>query len=111
MAHAIHVKRANAAARPLICVNCAVDSPSSRSRRMTRPHQRGVHRRYSRPRRPVRALAHGATLFLDEVDEISRFGLARQPLRVLVSNSSKRVGEENTRNIDVRIIAATKTAC
>jgi len=51
-------------------------------------------------------LADGGTLFLDEIGEIP---LASQSklLRVLQEGQYERVGEDKTRNVDVRIIAAT----
>jgi transcriptional regulator with GAF, ATPase, and Fis domain len=51
-------------------------------------------------------LADGGTLFLDEVGEIPST-LQAKLLRVLQEGQFERVGEEQTRRVDVRIIAAT----
>jgi transcriptional regulator with GAF, ATPase, and Fis domain len=50
--------------------------------------------------------AAGGTLFLDEVGEIP-LELQSKLLRVLQGKSYERVGEEQTRRADVRIVAAT----
>jgi DNA-binding NtrC family response regulator len=51
-------------------------------------------------------LADGGTLFLDEIGEI-QVGLQAKLLRVLQEKTFERVGDEKTRQVDVRIISAT----
>jgi len=51
-------------------------------------------------------LADGGTLFLDEVGEIP-LGLQPKLLRVVQEQQFERVGEERTRRVNVRIVAAT----
>jgi transcriptional regulator with GAF, ATPase, and Fis domain len=50
--------------------------------------------------------ADGGTLFLDEVGEIP-LDLQAKLLRVLQQGQFERVGEETTRTVDVRVVAAT----
>ncbi len=58
----------------------------------------------SRPGRFERA--HGGTLFLDEVGELSPAAQAKL-LRVLQEGELERVGDTQTRRVDVRLVAAT----
>lgn len=51
-------------------------------------------------------LAHGGTIFLDEIGELSP-ALQVKLLRVLQERSFERIGGTKTINVDVRIIAAT----
>ncbi len=50
--------------------------------------------------------AHGGTIFLDEIGEIS-VGLQSKLLRVLQEREIVRVGDNRAVNVDVRVIAAT----
>src|SRR5262249_25964232 len=51
-------------------------------------------------------LADGGTLFLDEIGEIP-LDLQAKLLRVLQESEFERVGDDHTRKVDVRIVAAT----
>lgn len=51
-------------------------------------------------------LAHGGTIFLDEIGDMS-IGVQAKLLRVLQDRKVVRVGGDNVFNVDVRIIAAT----
>lgn len=51
-------------------------------------------------------LSHGGTLFLDEINSMP-LELQSKLLRVLQDGNIRRVGGTNTKNIDLRIIAAT----
>jgi DNA-binding NtrC family response regulator len=50
--------------------------------------------------------AHGGAVFLDEIGELSPAGQAKL-LRVLQNREIQRVGSSTTREVDVRVIAAT----
>lgn len=51
-------------------------------------------------------LAHGSTIFLDEIGEINQATQIKL-LRVLQEKKFERVGGQNTIEVDVRVIAAT----
>lgn len=53
-------------------------------------------------------LAHGGTLFLDELGNLSANGQAKL-LRVLQTGEFERLGSNETRKCDVRVISATNT--
>ncbi|MFG0320668.1 MAG: sigma 54-interacting transcriptional regulator [Planctomycetota bacterium JB042] len=104
VARAIHERSARAA-RPLIKVNCA-SIPDELFESEFFGHVRGAFTGASRDRAGRFEAADGGTLLLDEVGEIP---LARQAklLRVLQEGTFERVGEERTRTVDVRVLAAT----
>jgi len=104
VAHAIHEasRRAN---RPLIRVNCAA-IPRELFESEFFGHVKGAFTGAIRDRVGRFELADGATIFLDEVGEIP-LELQAKLLRVLQDKQFERIGEETTRRIDVRIIAAT----
>jgi transcriptional regulator with GAF, ATPase, and Fis domain len=69
-------------------------------------HARGAFTGAIKDRAGRFEVAAGGTLFLDEVGEIP-LGLQSKLLRVLQEKCYERVGEERTRRVDVRILAAT----
>ena len=104
IARAIH-DRSKRRERALVRVNCA-SIPRELFESEFFGHVRGSFTGAVRDRAGRFQLAHGGTLFLDEVGEIP---LDRQSklLRVLQEGEYERVGEEQTRRTDVRVIAAT----
>jgi transcriptional regulator with GAF, ATPase, and Fis domain len=104
VARAIHddSKRSN---RPLIRVNCAA-IPADLFESEFFGHAKGAFPGALRDRIGRFELADGGTLFLDEVGEIP-LALQGKLLRVLQEGQFERVGEARTRNVDVRVIAAT----
>ncbi len=52
-------------------------------------------------------LAHGGTLFLDDIDDMP-LAVQVKLLRVLQEHTVERLGGEETREIDIRVVAATK---
>lgn len=91
--------------RPLIRVNCAA-IPRELFESEFFGHVRGAFTGAVRDRVGRFELANGGTLFLDEVGEIP-LELQGKLLRVIQERMFERVGQETTRQVDVRIIAAT----
>ena len=104
IARAIH-EASNRRDRPLIRVNCAA-IPRDLFESEFFGHARGAFTGALRDRIGRFELADGGTLFLDEVGEIP-LDLQGKLLRVLQERQFERVGEERTRAVDVRLIAAT----
>ena len=104
VARAIH-DRSRRRDRPLIKVNCGA-VPRELFESEFFGHVKGAFTGALRDRVGRFQLAHEGTLFLDEVGEIP---LELQPklLRVLQDGEFERVGEDRTRRVAVRIIAAT----
>jgi len=91
--------------KPLIRVNCAA-IPHELFESEFFGHTRGAFTGAIKDRIGRFELADGGTLFLDEVGEIP-IDLQSKLLRVLQEGTFERVGEEKTRKVDVRLVAAT----
>ncbi|HEX6307456.1 MAG TPA: sigma 54-interacting transcriptional regulator [Longimicrobiales bacterium] len=91
--------------RPLITVNCA-SVPRDLFESEFFGHVRGAFTGALRDRAGRFQAADGGTLFLDEIGEIP-LELQAKLLRVLQEGEFERIGEERTRSVDVRVIAAT----
>ncbi|MCE7903182.1 MAG: PAS domain S-box protein [Gammaproteobacteria bacterium PRO9] len=104
IAHAIH-SRSSRADRPLVKVNCA-SIPDELFESEFFGHVRGAFTGAHRDRVGRFQLADGGTIFLDEVGEIP-LALQGKLLRVLQEREFERVGDDATRAVDVRVIAAT----
>ena len=104
IARAIH-QASRRSGQPLIRVNCAA-IPAELFESEFFGHIRGAFTGAVRDRAGRFELADGGTLFLDEIGEIP-LDLQSKLLRVLQEGQFERVGEERTRKVDVRIVAAT----
>ncbi len=104
IARAIH-EASKRSHRPLIRVNCAA-VPRELFESEFFGHAKGAFAGALRDRLGRFELADGGTLFLDEIGEIP-LELQGKLLRVLQEGQFERVGEVRTRNVDVRVIAAT----
>jgi len=91
--------------RPFVVVNCGAISPDLIESELF-GHEKGSFTGATAQRRGAFEIAHGGTIFLDEIGELP---LALQPklLRALEQKEIKRVGGNEMILVDVRVIAAT----
>jgi len=104
VAHVIHA-RSPRRDGPLVKVNCA-SIPHELFESEFFGHVKGAFTGAHRDRIGRFQLAHGGTIFLDEVGEIP-LDLQSKLLRVLQESEYERVGDDHTQTVDVRVIAAT----
>lgn len=104
VAREIH-RRSDRAERPLIRVNCA-SVPKELYESEFFGHVKGAYTGAVKDRVGRFAASDGGTLFLDEVGEIP-LELQSKLLRVLQEGQYERVGDDRTRTVDVRVVAAT----
>jgi DNA-binding NtrC family response regulator len=104
IAHALHY---NSSRRdgPFIPVNCAA-IPEELLESELFGHERGAFTHAIRTRIGRFELAHGGTIFLDEISEMSP-SLQVKILRVLQDHAFERIGAVKTIRADLRVIAAT----
>lgn len=104
VARAIHENSARAS-KPLVIVNCGA-IPSELLEAELFGHMRGAFTGATQNRQGRFELAHGGTIFLDEVGELP-LHLQVKLLRVLQLKQFEPIGSSKTMEVDVRIIAAT----
>jgi two-component system response regulator HydG len=104
VARALH-RRGSRRSRQFCTLNCAA-LPDDLVESELFGHARGAFTGAVAERTGVFEEAHGGTLFLDEIGELSPRAQAKL-LRALQEGEIRRVGENTSRRIDVRVIAAT----
>ena len=104
IARAIHAQSSRASG-PLVKVNCA-SVPKELFESEFFGHVRGAFTGAQKDRAGRFELADRGTIFLDEVGELP-LDMQSKLLRVLQESEFERVGDDRTRRVDVRVIAAT----
>ncbi len=104
VARALHYN-SRRAERPLVTVNCGA-IPETLLESELFGHVKGAFTSAVSHREGRFALAHGGTIFLDEIGDMSP-NLQVKLLRVLQERTFEQVGSSKTQKVDVRVIAAT----
>jgi len=104
VAHALHYN-SHRAAKPFIKVNCAA-LPETVIESELFGHEKGAFTGATGQRKGRFELAHGGSIFLDEIGDLSA-AMQIKFLRVLQEKEFERVGGTATIKVDVRVIAAT----
>ena len=104
VARAIHFESARAE-KPFIHVTCTALQDSLLESELF-GHEKGAFTDAKEPKRGLLELAHGGTLFMDEIGDTSP-ALQSKVLRALEEKTFRPIGGTRDIHVDVRIIAAT----
>ncbi|MBC7187420.1 MAG: sigma-54-dependent Fis family transcriptional regulator [Calditrichaeota bacterium] len=104
VARAIH-RKSQRAVRPMVTLNCAA-LPEALVESELFGHEKGAFTGACARKMGKFEFAHGSTLFLDEIGDMS-LAVQAKLLRVIELGTFQRVGGNDTLQVDVRLIAAT----
>lgn len=103
-ARAVHDQSARAK-MPFVTVNCGA-LPESLIESELFGHRKGAFTGANEQRIGLFEVAHGGTLFLDEIGELPK-AMQAKLLRVLESGEVRRLGDNDSFVVDVRVVCAT----
>jgi len=104
VARALH-DQSTRAEMPYVAVNCGA-LPDNLIESELFGHRKGAFTGADEHRVGLFEVAHGGTIFLDEIGELP-LGLQSKLLRVLESGEIRRVGDNDAFQVDVRVVCAT----
>ncbi len=104
LAEELH-RQSHRASKPFVVIDCATLAPELIASELF-GHAKGAFTGAITDRAGAFEYAHGGTVLLDEIGDLPA-ELQPKLLRVLERREIKRVGSNDLRNIDVRIVAAT----
>jgi len=104
LAHSIH-QMSTRSDRPFISVNCSA-IPEHLMESEFFGHIKGAFTGADKPRRGLFLAADSGTLFLDEVGELP-MAMQTKLLHAIEDKQVRAIGSEQSRHVDVRIVAAT----
>nr|WP_231734027.1 sigma-54 dependent transcriptional regulator [Calycomorphotria hydatis] len=104
VARSIH-EQSRRADKPFVAVNCGA-LPENLVESEFFGHRKGAFTGAEQARKGLFEVANGGTLFLDELGELDK-GMQVKLLRFLESGEVRRVGENESFTVDVRIVCAT----
>lgn len=104
VARAVHDSSLRAE-QPLVAINCGA-LPENLIESELFGHCRGAFTGADAARIGLFEVAHGGTIFLDEIGELP-LSMQAKLLRVLETGDIRRLGDNQTVNVDVRVVCAT----
>ena len=104
VARAVH-DQSDRASAPFVAINCGA-LPETLIESELFGHAKGAFTGADEHRVGLFEVANGGTIFLDEIGELPK-AMQAKLLRVLESREIRRVGENQTTKVDVRVVCAT----